>query len=543
MAYQVLARKWRPKRFEEVVGQEHVTRSLANSLRTGKLAHAYLLTGTRGVGKTTIARLFAKAIRCEARGADMNPCNQCVACKDIEQGNSLDYQEIDGASHNSVDNVRELIENVRYLPARGTHKIYVIDEVHMLSQAAFNALLKTLEEPPAHAIFIFATTDAHKLLGTVLSRCQRFDFKNVAVDVLMKHAQNVANKEGITFQDPALVRKLAEYGKGSVRDMLSLFDQVLSLAGGNSIDETIFYQALGLAKSGALRDLLGHVLSERPLQASELFQQLLMENIDLKRLIDQLLDAFYAVIQRIDHPAEVYAAGLLPAEGLRGITYAELFWVYETFTKDCEWGLVSPAPEKVIDLTLQKLARRRQMLKPDASQIRHDNTVPAAPKNVAAKPVAPVAAPVKKPEPEAKLDVVVAALESAPTIKANLELGDFLEKPRFIEDTLHLTIGFPAEEPMPRDYLQDQDVAPKFKAELARFYGVTVDKLAVKLVSVTAQEADQQGFTTVSQRDSKKRAADLQSRRDSILNAPYIKEAERLFNAKVDKVILKDSKL
>ncbi len=537
MTYQVLARKWRPKRFEEVVGQEHVTRSLSNALRTGKLAHAYLLTGTRGVGKTTIARLFAKAIRCEARGADMNPCGQCVSCMDIEHGHSLDYQEIDGASHNSVDNIRDLIENVRYLPARGTHKIYVIDEVHMLSTAAFNALLKTLEEPPAHVLFVFATTDIRKVLDTVLSRCQRFDFKNVSVDVLTGHVQMVATKEGIIFESPALIKKLAEYGRGSVRDTLSLFDQVLSLAGGKKIDEEVFYQALGLARTGALRDLLGHVLLERPLEASAAFQSLLMENIDLKRLVEQLLDTFYAIIQKVDHPTDIYQAGLLPQDSLQGITYAELFWMYETFTKDCQWGLVSSAPEKVIDLTLQKLSRRRQILKPDRSLIRHDNTVSTA------TPVKTPSPAPKKAQPEARLEVVLAALEAAPTIKANLELGDFLEKPRFVEDTLHVTIGFPAEEPMPKDYLQDSDVAPKFRAELARFYGVEVNKLAVKLVSVSQEEAMKTGFTTVHQRDSKSQAAEVENRRERLLNAPYVKEAERLFNAKVDKVILKDSKL
>lgn len=535
MSYQVLARKWRPKRFEEVVGQEHVTRSLQNALRTGKLAHAYLFTGTRGVGKTSIARLFAKAVRCENRGPDMNPCNQCVSCKDIEHGHSLDYQEIDGASHNSVDNVRELIENVRYLPARGTHKLYVIDEVHMLSTPAFNALLKTLEEPPAHVVFVFATTDAHKLLGTVLSRCQRFDFKNVTVDVLASHAQMVAKAEGITFKDEKLIRRLAEYGKGSVRDMLSLFDQVLSLAGGKEIDEETFYQALGLARAGALRDLLGFLLTEKPLETSNLFQQLLQENIDLKRLIDQLLESFYAIIQKIDHPADVYAQGYLPANSLQGTTYAEIFWIYETFTKDCEWALVSPSPEKVVDLTLQKLARRRQILKPDRGVIRHDN--------IAAAP-APKAAPVvKKAEPEAKIEALIAALDDAPTIKANLELGDFVEKPRFHDDVLHLVVGFPEDEGMPKDYLQDPDVAPKFRARVAQFYGVTESKLVLKLVSVSTEEAEKTGFTTVHQRDTKRRADDVEDRRGKILNSTYVKEAERLFNAKVDKVILKDSKL
>lgn len=533
MSYQVLARKWRPKRFEEVVGQDHVTRSLQNALRTGKLAHAYLFTGTRGVGKTSIARLFAKAIRCENRGTDMNPCGVCISCKDIDHGHSLDYIEIDGASNNSVDNIRELIENVRYLPARGTHKLYVIDEVHMLSNAAFNALLKTLEEPPAHALFIFATTDAHKLLGTVISRCQRFDFKNVTTEVLANHIQFVAKNEGISFSDPQLVKKLAEYGRGSVRDMLSLFDQVLSLAGGQIIDEATFFQSLGLARTGALSELLGNVLLEKPMEASKVYQSLLHENIDLKRLIDQLLDSFYAIIQHIDYPQEVYAQSLLPHKSLESITYGELFWIYETFTKDCQWALQSPSPEKVVDLILQKLARRRQILRPDASVIRHDQTKPL----IATQPK------VEKKTLNNNISDLIASLDNAPTIRANLELSDFLEKPKFVEDILHLSFGFHANEGMPIDYLQDSEVAPKFRQLIAKFYGVEETKLKVNLHSVSSEEAKRIGFTTYNDREVSRQVQEVENRRNKILNDPFVKEAERLFNSKVDKVILKDSKL
>jgi DNA polymerase-3 subunit gamma/tau len=240
MAYQVLARKWRPKQFEDVVGQTHVTRALQNSIKLKKLAHAYLFTGTRGVGKTSIARLFSKAIRCENPKPDFNPCLVCQNCKDVDAGNSLDYIEIDGASNNSVDDVRALIENVNYLPAKGQYKIYVVDEVHMLSVSAFNALLKTLEEPPAHVLFILATTDPHKLLGTVLSRCQRYDFKNVPVEILVNHINFIAREEGISFQSPWLIQKLAELGAGSVRDTLSLFDQVLGLSENNKVTDENF---------------------------------------------------------------------------------------------------------------------------------------------------------------------------------------------------------------------------------------------------------------------------------------------------------------
>lgn len=533
MSYQVLARKWRPKRFEDVVGQDHVTRSLQNSLRTGKLAHAYLFTGTRGVGKTSIARLFAKAIRCENRSADFNPCGQCLSCKDIDQGNSLDYIEIDGASNNSVDNIRELIENVRYLPARGTFKIYVIDEVHMLSNAAFNALLKTLEEPPAHVLFIFATTDSHKLLGTVISRCQRFDFKNVTNDVLARHAQMVAEAEGIKFSDAQLVGKLAEYGRGSVRDMLSLFDQVLSLAGGKVITDEIFFQSLGLARTGALSDLLGAVLCEKPLEASRVFQSLLNENIDLKRLIDQLLDTFYVIIQKIDAPAEIYTTQVLPVNALEGISYGELFWIYETFSKDCQWALLGPSPEKTVDLVLQKIARRRQILKPDASLIQKPGvsiSVPAA------------ALEKKKKVVSERIADLIDSIHSAPTIRASLEMSDFLEAPKFVGDELHLTFAFHANEGMNTNYLKDADVAPKFRALLANFYQVPEAKIHLQLTELSVDEVRVRNFSTHGDREQKRHQQEIDDRKNKILNDPFVKEAERLFNARVDKVILKDTK-
>ncbi len=537
MSYQVLARKWRPKHFEEVIGQEHVTRSLQNALRANKLAHAYLFTGTRGVGKTSIARLFAKAVRCENRGPDMNPCGECQSCKEIEQSNSLDYQEIDGASHNGVDNVRDLIENVRYLPSRGAYKLYVIDEVHMLSTPAFNALLKTLEEPPAHVIFVFATTDPHKLLGTVLSRCQRFDFKNVLDDVLEAHIIKVAKAEGIQFNDPKLIRRLAEFGKGSVRDTLSLFDQVLSLSGHKEINEKSFYQALGLARSGAVSELISYILKENPTSASEIFKSILNENVDLKKLIDQVMDTFYQIIQKIDSPEHCYSEGLLKDQALKGITYAELFWIYETFSKDSIWALQTAQSEKVIDIIIQKLARRRQILKPDQAQITHgQSTLKSAP---TARPVAEAKKELRKIISN-KLEDFTNSLVNAPTIRANLELGDYTKSPQFVDDKLVIEIGYVEDEMMPADYLRDAEVMAKLKLLMANFYEVSVDQLQVKFNTISQDEAKKMGFVSISDCHDKKSQDEVEMRRNQILNDPYVKEAEKLFNAKVDKIILKE---
>ena len=230
MSYLVLARKWRPRRFAELVGQEHVVRALTNALETGRVHHAFLFTGTRGVGKTTIARIFAKSLNCE-RGASSDPCGECETCLAIDAGRYIDLLEIDAASNTGVDDVRELIDNAQYMPSRGRTKVYLIDEVHMLSKQAFNALLKTLEEPPGHVKFLLATTDPQKLPVTVLSRCLQFNLKRLDQEQIRGQVAKILDAEGIAAEDGA-VRLLAKAADGSLRDGLSLLDQAIAYTGG-----------------------------------------------------------------------------------------------------------------------------------------------------------------------------------------------------------------------------------------------------------------------------------------------------------------------
>ena len=237
MAFLVTARKFRPSTFSEVVAQGHVVGTLLNSIKQGRIAHAYLFSGPRGVGKTSTARIFAKALNCP-NAADGEPCNTCDTCVEISQGRSIDVQEIDGASNNGVEQVRTIRDSVRYMPSRDRYKMYIIDEVHMLSKGAFNALLKTLEEPPPHAIFIFATTEAHKVPPTVISRCQRYDFRRINTDDIVAQLQHVCQHEGITAEDKALFA-IARKGDGSMRDAESIFDQVVAFSGSDLSYEAV----------------------------------------------------------------------------------------------------------------------------------------------------------------------------------------------------------------------------------------------------------------------------------------------------------------
>src|SRR5262249_52656228 len=236
MSYQVIARKWRPQRFQEVTGQEPITRTLQNAFGMGRLHHAYLFSGPRGCGKTTTARILAKALNC-FKGASADPCLECPSCVEIAAGVSIDVLEIDAASNTGVDNVRDVIINtIAINPARDRFKVFIIDEVHMLSMSAFNALLKTLEEPPPHAVFILATTEIHKVPQTILSRCQQFEFRTIANEAIAKRLRLIADAEEISVGDKALYQ-IAVFGQGSMRDAQSAFDQVISFAGRSVSDE------------------------------------------------------------------------------------------------------------------------------------------------------------------------------------------------------------------------------------------------------------------------------------------------------------------
>jgi DNA polymerase-3 subunit gamma/tau len=293
MSYLVLARKWRPQSFEDLVGQEHVSQTLGNAIKTGRIHHAFLFTGARGVGKTSAARILAKALNCE-RGLSPRPCNECSSCLEIAAGQGVDVIEIDGASNTGVDDIRELRENIRYLPSRSRFKIFIIDEVHMLSINAFNALLKTLEEPPAHAKFIFATTEPHKIPVTILSRCQRFDFRKIPLPKMTARLREIVDAEGVRISDRSL-GMVARRGEGSMRDALSTLDQVIAFCGDNIADGDV-QDLLGMVDRRLLLDAAEGVLRRDGRRALEAVHRADNLGHSFRRFCRELVEVFRALV-------------------------------------------------------------------------------------------------------------------------------------------------------------------------------------------------------------------------------------------------------
>src|SRR5476651_1681773 len=304
MSYLVLARKYRPQSFDELVGQAHITELLRKSIESGRIAHAFLFCGPRGIGKTSCARILAKSLNCQ-NGPTLKPCGECSACLEIAQGNSFDVIEIDGASNRGIDEIRTLRENVKFAPSYGRFKIYIVDEVHMLTSEAFNALLKTLEEPPEHVKFIFATTEPHKLPITILSRCQRFDFKRVPVAKIIGRLRQIAEAEGISINDSALAL-IARKGDGSMRDSLTAFDQVLACCGSSVTDEDVV-TLIGAVDRQLLADISAAVFSGDTQGVLAGVKTVDMVGYNMRQFCQDLIEHFryLLVIRSVKKPDEI----------------------------------------------------------------------------------------------------------------------------------------------------------------------------------------------------------------------------------------------
>jgi len=365
MAYLVLARKYRPQRLDEVVGQAHVTRTLANAIRTDRVAHAFVFSGVRGVGKTSLARILAKSLNCTS-GPTVEPCGTCDSCRSIAAGTAVDVIEIDGASNNSVDDIRELRETVPYRPAIGRFKIYVIDEVHMLSVSAFNALLKTLEEPPPHVKFIFATTEPHKIPTTILSRCQRYDFRRIPTAAIVARIRYILEAEGIQADEGALAI-IGREAEGSMRDALSVLDQVLA-AGGDRVSQDTVAELLGVVSRRVYYDLSAAVLAEDPRLCLEIVRDVDRQGYDTttfaRGLLEHLRNLLVAGVcggdrELLDLPEDEIAELAAQAQLTTGDTLHRLF---KHFGEAYEEIARSSHPRILLEATVARLSQLGQLV-------------------------------------------------------------------------------------------------------------------------------------------------------------------------------------
>jgi DNA polymerase III subunit gamma/tau len=359
MSYVALARKWRPKQFAEMVGQEHVRQALTNALDSDRVHHAFLFTGTRGVGKTTVARILAKCLNCE-KGVSAAPCGECGSCREIDEGRFVDLLEVDAASRTKVDDTRELLDNVQYAPTRGRYKVYLIDEVHMLSASSFNALLKTLEEPPPHVKFLLATTDPQKLPVTVLSRCLQFNLKRLPVALIAERIERILDAEGVPYE-PAAVRLVAQAADGSVRDGLSLLDQLIAFGGGK-VGESEARAMLGTVSRDQVVRLVEHLLVPDALQLMRYVQALDEWAPDHAQMLDELAGLLTRIALKQAAP-DLEGDGLYPPEVLerlaQGLTPQDVQLYYQVAILGRRDLPLAPDPRTGFEMTLLRMAAFR----------------------------------------------------------------------------------------------------------------------------------------------------------------------------------------
>ena len=508
MAYQVLARKWRPRTFGEVVGQRHITRSLQNAICRNRLGHAYLLAGTRGIGKTSVARIFAKSLRCENPTESGDFCGQCPSCEDSLGETSFNICELDGASNNKVEDVRELIDGARVLPTSGRYKVYIIDEVHMLSTAAFNALLKTLESPPRHVVFILATTDADKLPDTVLSRCQRFDFKSATLEDIVALMKKIAKEEGIQYEREELVEMIARQGAGSMRDALSCLDRVLSYTEDRVVREDALVAALGLVRTGAVRSLVEDILAGRSGAVSKSLRVMLGENVAVDNIVLGILDCVYGMID--------------DQKACPDIPLPEIYWIYENLARDMEWARASSLPEKSLEVVLKKITLRRQLLVPG--------------EKVEVEPVKE-AVPEQNEEPSLKQtwqDFIAHLEKVSPVSASNLSQGNIVSPVSMEKGVLSAKLAFKHSGKVFYEHLSSKAVHQKIVNYLGDFF--RVDPEQVKFELNFLERTEDSGFKSLADIERETKEKDHSLKEKNLRDDPIVQKASSLFKASVAKV-------
>jgi DNA polymerase III subunit gamma/tau len=539
MSYLVLARKYRPKQFSELVGQQHVAQTLLNSFRFHQLGQAYLFTGTRGVGKTSVARIFAKALRCE--NPDSQPggktpgiaCEVCASCLELSSSSSLDVLEIDGASNNGVENVREIREQVKFLPSRGKKKVYIIDEVHMLTTAAFNALLKTLEEPPAHVTFLLATTEVHKIPATILSRCQRFDFRRVPQRMIVEHLASLCRKEGIEAEAGAL-NLVAKKGDGSLRDSLSALDQCIALAGKKITNATVA-ESLGLAGQDLLLEVLQKSLRGEIGPAVGLTDRAFLSGVEIKTITIGLLEmARHLLFAKVGSKENLNEFGEEEALALGKVAQSfspeALQAAYRVLFQLCEEVQKSPLPKASLEVGLVRLHSASQLLTIGQMLANTKNGVlgsdtrnEIATQNTMAPPLPePHAAP---PPTKSLEELVQFTLKRNPALGALLEHSITLTPIEQWVSCSEVRLGFRKDHRFFFQQASQKMNLEQLQTIFATFMGRSVP-IRLEAIAEVNQE-----LSSPAERTKQSKEADLQTKKKDFLSHPILEQTKEIFGA------------
>ena len=564
MAYLVLARKWRPQNFTDLIGQEHVSQTLANAIRSGRIHHAFLFTGARGVGKTSAARILAKALNCD-EGLSDQPCGICSSCTEITAGQGLDVIEIDGASNTGVDDVRELRENIRYLPNRSRFKIFIIDEVHMLSTNAFNALLKTLEEPPEHAKFIFATTEPHKIPITILSRCQRFDFRKIPLARVASRMREISDAEQLTISDHSL-SLVARQGEGSMRDALSTLDQVIAFSG-EQVDDEAVQTLLGMVDRRLLLDTVEAVLQRDSRRALDAVRRVDQLGLSLRRFTQDLLEMFRGMVicKVVEDPAEMLDLVGEELKELKSlaeeVSLDDLQRIVTLLMKTQTELVNSSFPLLTLEMSLVRLATlaptqdlaklishieslEKRLGSTPLPKAQHPAQRPTSSSTQSASPAPAPAPTTPSPSPDPppkKPEAPVATSTESKGWQGLVEqvkqsrpmLGSVLEHGRLLKLELPVVeVGY-AKGSFMISQLQEQDISQDLEVLTTEYFGQPV-KLRILAVDIEQQSAAPPSL--VEEREAKETDR-MRRLREDAMEHPALKSVQDIFKGEIKKVI------
>jgi DNA polymerase-3 subunit gamma/tau len=523
MSYLVLARKWRPQTFEEVVGQRHVTRTLQNALRNDRIAHALLFSGARGVGKTSVARILAKAINCE-HGAAAGPCNRCEVCREITAGSAVDVQEIDGASNRGIDEIRQLRENIRFHPSRCRYRVYIIDEVHMLTKEAFNALLKTLEEPPPHVYFIFATTEPQKIPSTIHSRCQHYEFRRIGTTELADHLDGIAKAEGYGLNRDATLL-LAREAEGSVRDGLSLLDQV-NAYGAVSLQEVC--EALGVVGSQVFKELAVAILGRNIPKALELVDEVHAFGFDMNRFALEFAAFFRNLVvlknlgpQRSRNLVDLSSEELDELEVLLSeFTPQSLFQILDALIRGQEAIHKSSTPRISLEVMIIRLCHMAEVVGIDTLLSQVDSLLASPAAGKAGDGI--VTEQTERTEPVAKRVDLDAWSEFAGFVQAKRPpLASLLGCCEDVRVEENGQVRLQCRPGMQLDLLGDKDNMDRLSDLCREFFGRRIDVIVE--TGPSRGKAEKHGEKTC-------------YRRDELIQLPLVQEAIKVFQARIGEV-------